>query len=269
MGYGDELMVSGHVRAMQLKDPRKVRLEYGKPLWNEVFDHNPRIALSGDLDVQVYRPRVNGLRPYCTGKFTDKWVWCDYAPLAGEIYFQRGEVAFAEHFAPDVVIEPNLKSKASPNKDWGRERWARLIQMMRAAGMRPVQLGPVGTQVIPGAEWIETPSFRLAAAILKRARGAVLSEGGMHHAAAAVGLRSVVIFGGYISPRQTGYEMHTNIFTGGKPCGMRIPCKHCKKAMEQITPEMVIGELQALLAAKDQGARMKDHPCEPAREGTT
>lgn len=242
-------MVTGHVREMQKTDPRKVRLVYGKNLWNEVFDHNPRIALSGDLDVQVYKPRGdNGLRPYCLAKLTDKWVWTDYKPLVGEIYFQPGELAFAAQHKPDIVIEPNLKSKASPNKDWGRDRWTQLVTMLRAEGMVPVQLGPVGTQLVSGARFIETPNFRLAAAVLKNARGAVLSEGGLHHAAAAVGLRAVVIYGGYISPRQTGYDMHTNIFTGGKPCGMRVPCKHCKKAMDAITPAMVLEELKKQIA---------------------
>lgn len=257
MGYGDELMVTGHARLLQQKDPRKVRLDYGKRLWNEVFDHNPRIAHSTDKDVQVYYPRVGGLRPYATFKSMERWRWTDYKPPVGELYFQPDEIAYAAQFSPDVVLEPNLKGNASPNKDWGLARWNALIGLLRAAGLQPVQLGPAGTRVLPGVTLIETKSFRWACAVLARARAAVLSEGGLHHGAAVVGVRSVVIYGGYISPRQTGYDLHTNLFTGGEPCGMRTPCKHCAAAMAAIKPESVMEHLLGLLMAEG-GRRMAD-----------
>ena len=242
------MTVTGHVREMQLRDPRKVRLEYGKRLWNEVFDHNPRIAHASDRDVQVYQARVNGLRPYASAKTESRWTWRDYKPPVGELYFQPDELAYAEKFSPDVVIEPNLKGNASPNKHWGFTRWQALVGLMRAAGIRPVQLGPDGTRSMPGVEVIQTRNFRHACAVLSRARAAVVHEGGLHHGAAAVGVRAVVLYGGFISDRQTGYDMHVNLFTGGEPCGMRTPCKHCADAMAKITPEMVMEELRKLLA---------------------
>lgn len=245
MGFGDELLVTGHVRVMQQTDPRKVRLDFGKRLWNEVFDHNPRIAHSVDKDAQIYRPRVNGLRPYAARKSEQRWTWRDYKPPVGELFFQPDEIAYAAKWSPDIVIEPNLKSMASPNKDWGIERWTALVSLLRAAGRKPVQLGPAGTHTLSGVEHIQTRNFRHACAVLARARGAVLTEGGLHHGAAAVGLKAVVIFGGYISPRQTGYDLHTNLFTGGQPCGMRVRCAHCAEAMARITPDMVMQKLLA------------------------
>lgn len=241
-------MVTGHVRVMQQRDPRKVRLDYGKKLWNEVFDHNPRIAHASDKDCQVYQPRPNGLRPYCAAKTPDRWTWKEHKPPVGELYFQPDELALARRHSPDVVIEPNLKGAASPNKDWGLDRWTKLISLMRAAGITPTQLGRLGTRSAPGAKMIETTNFRRACAVLARARAAVLSEGGLHHGAAVVGVRSVVIYGGYISPQQTGYDLHVNLFTGGSPCGWRVPCRHCKDAMAKITPEEVMERLMGILA---------------------
>lgn len=232
---------------MQQTDPRKVRLEYGKRIWSEVFDHNPRIARGSDRDVQVYQARPNGLRPYCRAKSEGRWTWQDYKPEVGELYFQPDELAFAARFTPDVVLEPNVKGNASPNKQWGWERWQSLADLMRAAGLRPVQLGPAGTRRLNGVDLIETRSFRWASAALARARAAVVHEGGMHHAAAAVGVRAVVLYGGYISPRQTGYDLHTNIFTGGEPCGMRTRCQHCSTAMAKIKPEDVLERLLGIL----------------------
>ena len=248
MGIGDEMMVTGHVRELRLKDPRKVRLDYGgKQVWSEVFDHNPGIARYDEAgDFQVYHARVNNLRPYCARKEYGRWTWKDYRPQIGEIFFTPEELAFAHRFTPDVVIEPSVKAKASPNKHWGLDRWRELIAMMLAAGLRPVQLERAGTQWLPGAMRIETPTFRLACAVLARARAAVVHEGGMHHGAAAVGTRAVVIYGGFISPQQTGYDTHVNLFTGGTPCGSRYVCRHCKNAMHAITPQAVMRHVSEL-----------------------
>lgn len=241
-------MVTGHCRLLQQKDPRKVRLDYGKKLWSEVFDHNPRIAHSTDRDVQIYFPRPFGLRPYCSAKTSTKWTWQEYVPPVGELYFQPDELAMAARHSPEIVIEPNIKGGASPNKQWGEQNWQRLVMMLLRSNMRPVQLGPSGTRVLPGARLIETNKFRRAAAVLARAKAAVLSEGGMAHAAAVVGLRSVVIMGGYISPKVIGYPQNVNLFTGDDlGCGMRIPCRHCSECMGKISPEQVFEELKRLL----------------------
>jgi hypothetical protein len=253
LGFGDELMVTGHVRELYAKDPRKVVLEYGKRIWNEVFENNPKIArpeeqgCSGTF--QVYRAREFGLRPYAKSKSAAQWGWRDdYRPPIGELFFTRYESGAVERLEPGVIIEPNNKSNASPNKDWGWGNWQELVRLMGLAGIKSSQVGAAGLKLVSGAEWIQTNSFRMAAAVLSRAKAAVLPEGGLHHAAAAVGVKAVVIYGGYISPRQTGYDMHQNIFTGGVPCGNRLRCEHCLDAMKRITPEMVLANLRKILA---------------------
>lgn len=66
------------------------------------------------------------------------------------------------------------------------------------------------------------------------------------HAAAAVGVPSVVIVGGFVSPDNTGYAMHTNLFVGPEPCGSARPCEHWRAAMKQIGVEHAIGALTAV-----------------------
>jgi ADP-heptose:LPS heptosyltransferase len=149
------------------------------------------------------------------------------------------------------VIEPTIKSRASPNKQWGADRWAAFVALARRRGVDLVQLGDQ-PPTLEGVRWISTPSFRAGAAVLARAIAYVGHEGGLHHAAAAVGVPAVVIFGGFISPACTGYRMHTNLFTGGTAdhplgCGMRMPCQHCETAMSEITPESVADELGRVL----------------------
>ena len=262
MGWGDELIATGQARAMQQADPRKVMIHdrNGAIRAHAMWVNNPRILGRTERAAKT-QLLVNGpgVRPYIAAKSAERWTWREWQCPVGEIYFCGEERAFGEQLAPPgrfVVIEPNNKPKASPNKDWGRARWQALVALMRRAGLQPWQLGPPGTQLIPGARLIETPDFRQACAVLARAGAAVLPEGGLHHAAAALKVPAVVIYGGFISPKQTGYAGQVSLFTGGEACGMRIECKHCAAAMAAIAPGLVMERLMELLGSEDsQGAR--------------
>ena len=263
MGWGDELIVTGQARELQGGTQRKVVVydRHGRIRAHDMWRNNPRILGRSD---RSHKPieLVNGPghRPYIAGKSEQRWTWREWQCPVGEIYLSPDEIAFALPHVPQVVIEPNVKQNASPNKNWGHERWTRLVALMRVAGVQPWQLGSAGTQLIPGAKLIETPDFRYACAVLARAKAAVLPEGGLHHAAAALKVPAVVIFGGYIGPKQTGYEGQVSLFTGGQACGMRIECLHCAAAMAAITPELVMERLMHLLQPEDsQGARPQEN----------
>jgi len=68
--------------------------------------------------------------------------------------------------------------------------------------------------------------------------------------AAATGTPAVVIYGGVISPANTGYDLHLNQYAGGEPCGSRKPCRHCRQAMGAIGVPRVVADLRRLLAAR-------------------
>jgi ADP-heptose:LPS heptosyltransferase len=143
-----------------------------------------------------------------------------------------------------AVIEPTIKPTASPNKVWGWSRY-QAVAVALADRIALVQLGDapaVPAERLAGARVISTPSFRTACAVLMLADFYIGPEGGLHHAAAALGVPAIVLFGGFISPEQTGYAEHVNLFTGGEPCGQRVACAHCAEAMARITPEQVIAE---------------------------
>ncbi len=261
IGWGDELMCAGEAQALYARDPRKVAIadirKKNQVRYHHVWVGNPAIASPLDvkrgIECQLY---YNGPenRPYIREKNPDRWIWQEYTPKPADIFFTPQEARFSDKAKGCIIIEPHTKAPnhrgkggASPNKQWGWSRWQSLV---RLADVHWVQVGPPGTRLLDGAELVQTPAFREAAAVLKGARAAVLPEGGLHHAAAAVRTPSVVIYGGYISPKQTGYDLHRNIFMGGEPCGSRQPCEHCRKALEAITPEMVADELKQLLYAE-------------------
>jgi ADP-heptose:LPS heptosyltransferase len=250
VGLGDELMVAGMARVAQQTDPRKVRVQYekGKRRWCTLWDNNPRIAKHEEVgDFQILEPRERYLRAYCSRKTLEQWDWKPYRPPVGEIYFHSYELAFGKLNLDLIVLEPFVKRGASPNKQWGRDRWGKLANMLVSEGLKVATVGPQPAWHLGGARHVHT-SIREAAALIARARAVVVPEGALHHIAAAVGTPAVVIYGGYISPEVTGYDGQIGLFTGGGlGCGMRVQCKHCQDAMAAITPEMVFEKLMSVL----------------------
>ena len=240
IGLGDELMVSGLCRVAQQTDPRKVRVQYekGKRRWCELWDGNPRIATwKEEGDFQILEPRQNYLRPYCEAKTERQWTWKEYHPPHGEIYFYPWEKAFGDVNRGHVVLAPWLKAGASPNKQWGERRWQELARLLGENGLKLLTMGPGQPRIT--SKHINC-SIRQAAAVIETARAVVTHEGAIHHIAAALGTPAVVIRGGYIGPRVTGYDGQVDFFgDDGLGCGMRVPCAHCAAAMAAITPEAV------------------------------
>lgn len=261
MGWGDEIMVAGQVRTMYAQDPRPVAVldRNSKVRGHEIWRGNPKIVdpnrsgLAPPKDAQILH-NGPGMRPYIAEKTAERWIWQPWERPVGEIFFSPEEKQFGARWPGRIILEPHLKNKASPNKDWGWMRWNKLAWLMRRAGHEVSQMITPGRPMLDRVEAIETPTFREACAVLANASAAVLPEGGLHHAAAAVGLPAVVIFGGYISPAQTGYDSHTNLFTGGEPCGRRVVCSHCRLALEAITPEHALNELEKILERSDRTA---------------
>lgn len=251
MGLGDEIIVTGQARVLQQTDPRKVRVQYERQKWFAVWDHNPRIARPDEQgDFQVLEPRdARRLRPYCSDKTHRRWTWREFRPPRGELYFTPAERDFGRRHAGRVILEPHIKAGASPNKQWGWVRWNRLAWLLQEKhGVRVTQLGALGVPQLEGAEYVPTRSIREAAAVLAHARVAVLPEGGLHHTAAAVNARAVVIYGGFIAPAVTGYDDQVSLFSGeGLGCGMRVPCGHCANAMQNIKPEAVADRVMEVM----------------------
>lgn len=250
------------VRIAQQKDPRKVKITYEKPRWNELWRNNPRIAQPGeDGDFQELRPRDGYKRPYIEAKSDTLWTWKRWpeewggcAPR-GELYFTDEELAFGRKHAGHVIVEHRIKAGASPNKQWGMRCWTELAHFLGASGIKPVYLGPIREPNLQGAHWLCTGDVRSAAAVIANAKMVIVHEGFLHHVAAAVGTPAIVIYGGYISPAITGYADQESLFTGADSryplgCGNRKPCRHCEIAMEAITPKYVAARALSRLADK-------------------
>lgn len=249
MGIGDEIMVSGEVRARAGTTARRFAIlnRQDEHRFHEVWERNPRIAKPGEPHDE--KLKICGHhRPYIERYDATRFFWREYAPPRGEFYFNEPEKEFGRRSAGRVILEPHIKPGASVNKDWGWMRWNSLARLLLQRGMRVTQLGPPHTRLLVGAELVVTATFRQAAAVVAGARVVVGPDGALHHAAAALGIPAVVIRGGFIGPRVTGYAGQVNFFAGDElGCGMRLPCEHCAQAMAAITPEQVLHELEAIL----------------------
>lgn len=246
-------MAAGEARAHHRRTGRCVRIcrvpgvFRRDPLW----DGLPYIVQAdtpAPYDVLRNGP---GHRPYIEAKTPQRWTWRPYKPEPAEVALTIEEHKFGDRARGKVILEPNLKAAAPRNKDWGWERWCALALELSDRGIAYAQVGAGGTRLLPGAHFIETPSIRHAVACLSRARAAVLHEGALHHAAAAVSCPAVVIFGGYISPEVTGYEGQRSLFWKSDEfplgCGMRQSCRHCAAAMSVFNAGYVYEQLEVLL----------------------
>ena len=251
MGIGDELMASGEARRINARTGHPVMIlgRDGRPRWHEVWNGVPYLIKRPTKEPADRLFNCGGARPYIAGKTAERWTWRPYKPNPAEIVFTPAERAFAEPYRGMVMLEPTTKQLGHSNKDWGPIYWQQLDSLIHGArpSIKVVQCGPPGTRWLNNAVGVETPSFRLAAAVLAVARGFVGTEGGLMHAAAAVGTPGVIIWSEFISPEITGYSTMHNLRHAGKPCGSRVDCPGCRQSLLAVTPKMVFGTLKEIL----------------------
>jgi hypothetical protein len=255
MGIGDQLLGTGMARGAVARGKRIAFGDGSRIIWDknsvEIFRKNKNIAIPGserDDDIE-WIPFYRGHRLY-NRQEAGRWVWnYEFRPIPGELFFSAVESNFANRISPDfVLIEPNVPwwKSVAVNKDWGVRKYQAVADELRAKGHRVAQFS-YGKVRLQGVEVINAGDFRTAVAALAKARFAILPEGGLHHGAAAVGVRSVVIFGGFIPPAVTGYDFHINLTGGSEACGSIHECQHCRAALDAISVEDVLGACKKLI----------------------
>lgn len=246
MGMGDWLMATGEVKKLYANNPIQVLVvgQAHKPMWNEVFLHNNKIARS---PAHRHQTLLNGpnARPYIKAKTDTRWHWKPYGPEPGELFFTATEVAFAAPYKGKVLIEPSVKKSTHANKAWIEGRWQELVDATEDIDY--VQCGPAGTVELRRVMLQRTDSFRLACAVLSVCRAFVGAEGGLMHAAAALNVPAVVLWSEFIDPSITGYANHRNIRHAGASCGMRVYCSGCRRSMLSISVAEVELNLREVL----------------------
>lgn len=271
MGFGDEIMASAAARRLGQSDPR-ARIVIGdgrREVWRAesaaIFAGNPRVTRLADVR---RGERVRWLRHYYGHR-----PYLDYARSEpgrrqafvvsrvepGELYFTAAErraaavrLEGARQGRPLVAIEPHVDFGAT--KDWGWRRWQALVD---ALGRSVTFVQPdYGKPLLDGVIGL-AGTFRGFAALLEQCDAYVGPEGGLHHAAAAVGCPAVVLFGGRLAPAITGYAGHENLYVDGpqSPCGMIADCPHCRACFAAIAVDAVAAAVRRQMVRRPERPR--------------
>ncbi len=182
----------------------------------------------------------------------ERWIWNrEFRAIPGELFFSDAERQSSVEAGKDwVIMEPNIPPKrGAVNKQWPLERYQWVSDQLNRDGHQVAQFQHphmiVGLRKVKA---LPTKTFRCAASLIDRAKLVISAEGGLHHAAAAVGTPAVVLFGAFIPVEVTGYEGHENIAAADTDiCGKYVPCEHCTKAMLSISAEQVYEAAKRLL----------------------
>ena len=256
MGIGDALMASGEARALHKANGMPVMIvgAHGRTMWSEVYEGVPYILKPRQFAGGRFTRYVSGggTRPYIAQKTPTKWTWRPYKPKPAQIVFTAAELKFAAPYKGMVMIEPEVKNVGHRNKAWPTTRWEELVDAFHPSGTlessRFLQCVPPGGDGLDELlHHVVTPTFRHAAAVLSVSKAFVGTDGGLMHAAAAVGTPSVILWSEFTSPDICGYDSMINLRHAGAPCGNRLDCKSCRAAMDKITVAEVVAALKGIL----------------------
>jgi ADP-heptose:LPS heptosyltransferase len=263
MGFGDAIMASALARGLHTQGklaaffaPKEdSRVIKWTGYCDDIFAHNPNIARPGQerQDNLIWFPHYKKQFPYCTYDGSQRrWIWkMEFRAQPGEFFFDAQELALPVQ-KPFVVLEPNIawQRQVNYNKDWGEGKYEKLGKMLIDDGHTVVQfIHGNSRRRIAGAVQIPTPKFHQAAAIMANANLIIAPEGANHHAAAALGIPAVIVWGDWSPPETMGYAGQIKL-TGNKAtqaCGNTFNCPHCRQAMNNISVDEVYQAAKGLL----------------------
>lgn len=179
-----------------------------------------------------------------------------------ELYFDSSERARIEEIIDShrlaggfVAIEPDTnRDYFGELRAWPVSNWKAAVSQLRREhpGIPIVQVGlkselPLDDEIV---DLRGTTSFREAALLIGRARLFIGTEGGLMHAANAVGARALILWGGITLPEFIGYpEAQTTICkrVACAPCGQLGWCDNNHICMNSISVSEVAAAASDLL----------------------
>jgi ADP-heptose:LPS heptosyltransferase len=153
----------------------------------------------------------------------------------------------------------------TPNKDWPDELWSELIDRMASWGtVLEVGVAAASLPSRSGGGYFDLRGKTTLPELIAAIAASDLQVGpitGTVHIAAAMGVPSVVIYGGYEHPDGSSYPGNINLYSPVEcaPCWLRDPCPFGKKCLHQITPDQVEAAVHRLWATQSARAHAADH----------
>lgn len=266
-GLGDNLMISLVAREIKKHYPQKAVIVETE--WPELFRGNPNVdlVLVGKVAPWYHKVRYR-IEAGTTVHMLDQLVRGLPFPLGDwerrvDLFLEEERYADLERELPAdyIAICPQGKRSFSSNrKEWGSEKFQRLVDSMPDQSF--VQVGGGRDDLLRGVVDRRGLDVLASAFVLKRARTAVVLEGGLMHVCNAVGTPAVVIYGGLVRPEITSYPTQLAVVCA-PPCSPCFtserslrPCEHLS-CLEAITPELVRDPLQQRRYESGGGGRVE------------
>lgn len=262
MGYGDEILAAGQAERIHRTTGRRVLITdlHGRGRWHDIWAGNPVIVdprrdSATAINHAVRLINAPNARPYIVYPFTPDTGWTFNRSFRARdhvatIYLTDSERQFAaavvDRLGPFVLIEPWSKHE---NLRWPLSHWQTLVAARPDLVFVQHVSGEAPLITAPNVCHIQT-TFRQAVALCVRALVYIRGESGMLHACAAIGGRSIAIWGGCMDwDVLGGYPQETPVGIVTPPCGRWKPCAHCAQIMAGILPAHVVDALDETLTA--------------------
>lgn len=164
--------------------------------------------------------------------------------LRPQIFLDEKEKKQKESFKDCILIHSSILGARYPsyNKQWPLDRMKEVVRHL-SKYHRIVQIGNASDPPLNGAQDLRGfCNFRQLAAIFANAALFVGMEGFHTHLARSLNCRSVVIYGGYTRPDETGYMCNENLYTDlpCSPCWEPSGCDFNRKCLDVISASDVI-----------------------------
>jgi len=158
-----------------------------------------------------------------------------------------------------VIIEPDTNREWFGDlRAWPWENWQALVdKLIDEDPNRPVVQTGVGSQPLRNVVDLRgRTSFREAAALIETSALFIGTEGGLMHAAGAVGAAALIIWSGVTEPTFAGLpDRHVILFNRLEctPCGYRNSCPYDKACIRGISIDQVHTAVQQALDQYEPG----------------
>jgi hypothetical protein len=154
-----------------------------------------------------------------------------------------------------VIVEPETnRDYFGELRAWPRDRWVALVRKIQTAhpALAFVQIGiRRGAPLSDVVDLRGETDFRIACALLKRSLLFVGTEGGLMHAANAVGAKALILWGGVTMPEFVGYPSRQRTIckrVACAPCGQLGWCDNGHICMQGISVDEVAVAVSELLS---------------------
>lgn len=227
-----------------------------------------RLGLVDSLIYLGYQPsggvRMHPLPAHILSVLADK-VGVPSAPQRPVLFLARQELqsaALPQNGKPWIAMHSTGITEMTANKNWYPDRFEAVACQLRRH-FRIVQLGlPTDPPLTSDLDLRGRVKPRAAAATIASCRALICQVGYLMHAAAAVDTPAVVVYGGFESPQESGYETNGNLFTklACSPCWLTTTCPYDKECMKKISPHDVLEALDRLIAQYPHGHCYQPQP---------